>query len=204
MTDHTDKCKNYSCPYYCQFGFCGIDIKECSFELLENREGTIIHPTAYVRPNTIVNKKVVISEMACIGSRGMTLKRDKTNKVLWRRKGEDYPVILQKGCYIGARSIIMAGTKWNTVIGKNTFIGPNVSIGHDAKIGTSCIILSGTVICGSTIINDGCYIAPSSTIKDNLVIGRNSLIGIGSLVLDDIPNNSVVYGHPAKVVRKNK
>ncbi len=151
----------------------------------------LINPSAYVRDNTVIEPLVEIAEMACVGSRGMTLKRNKYKRVRWRRKGSDYPVILRWGCYIGARSIIMRGTKWNTVIGNNTFIGPNVSIGHDVVIGESCIILNGTIICGSVKVGNYCYIAPGVMIRDNISIGDDSFIKMGSQILKDfIPKNS--------------
>lgn len=156
----------------------------------KNGQSGLIDPSAYVRKNTIIEQGVVIDEMACIGSRGMTLKRDKFNRVQWRRVCSDYPVILKLGCYIGARSIIMRGTKWNTIIGENSFIGPNVSIGHDAIIGKSCIILNGTIICGSVVVEDFCYIAPGVLIRDNIKIAHGKFIKMGSKVIKDVENSA--------------
>lgn len=156
------------------------------------------HPTAYIRDNTKIGKNVRIDEMACIGSRGMTLRRDNYGDIHWRRKESDYPVILEDGVYIGARTIIMRGTKWNTIIGKGTFIGPNCSIGHDNKVGKHCMILSGTVTCGSVFIGDFSYIAPSCTIKNGVKIGKFVKIGIGSLVMKDVQNGMTVVGRPAQ------
>jgi len=192
-----EKCQNNSCPYRCQYGFCGIDVEGCSLELLTEREG-IIHPSAYVRSDTVIEKDVEIAELACVGSRGMTLRWDTNKHIHWRRKGQDYPVILKEGAYIGARTVIMRGTKWSTVIDENTFIGPNVSIGHDNKIGKHCCILSGTVTCGSVVIGDYSYIAPSCTIRDNITLGKGVTIGIGSLVLKDVPDGATVVGRPAQ------
>jgi len=162
-----------------------------------------IHPSAYVRKNTIIEKEVEIAEMACVGARGMTLHRDTQKSLHWRRKGSDYPVILREGVFVGARSIIMRGTKWNTEIGQNSFVGPNVSIGHDVIIGKSCVLLSGTILCGSVRIEDFVYIAPGCLIRDNLKIGKGSFIGLGSLVLKDVKADTTVYGRPAKEVEKN-
>lgn len=157
-----------------------------------------IHNTAFVRENTDIGDQVQIEEMACIGSRGMTLQWDDNKHISWRREEADFPVILKKGVYVGARTTIQRGTKWNTVIGEGTFIGPNVSIGHDTVIGKHCLLLSGTITCGSVTIGDYVYIAPGVTIKDNVVIGKNVKIAIGSLVLKDVPDGQTVIGRPAK------
>jgi len=55
---------------------------------------------------------------------------------------------LEKGCQIGEKSTVMAGSYIgkNVSIGANTIIHPNVTIYHDCKIGNNCIIHSGTVI----------------------------------------------------------
>lgn len=158
----------------------------------------IVHETAFVHPFTQLKIGVQIAEMACVGARGMTLQWDDKKRISWRRIGSGFPVILEKGVYIGARSVIMRGTKWNTVVGEGTFIGPNVSVGHDTVIGKHCLLLSGTITCGSVTIGDYAYIAPGVLIKDNVTIGKNVKIAIGSLVLKDVSDGQTVIGRPAK------
>lgn len=162
----------------------------------------IVDETAYVDLLTEIEDGVHIAEMACVGTRGMTLQWDDKKHISWRRTDTEnkYPVILKKGVYVGARTTIMRGTKWNTVIGEGTFIGPNVCIGHDNKIGKHCCILSGTITCGSVTIGDYAYIAPGVLIKDNVTIGKYVKIGIGSLVLKDVPDGLTMVGRPAKTI----
>ena len=35
-----------------------------------------------------------------------------------------------------------------------------------------------------------------------VTIGRNSVIGCGAVVTKDVPNNSVVVGNPAKIIKR--
>lgn len=51
-------------------------------------------------------------------------------------------------------------------------------------------------------IKDGCWICSSATICGGVTIGENSIVAAGSLVLRDVPANSIVAGVPAKVIRK--
>lgn len=51
-------------------------------------------------------------------------------------------------------------------------------------------------------INDGCWICSSSTICGGVTIGKNSIVAAGSVVLKDVPANSIVAGVPAKVIRQ--
>jgi acetyltransferase-like isoleucine patch superfamily enzyme len=59
------------------------------------------------------------------------------------------------------------------------------------------IDLFGKIIIGSnTFIGTNCLILPNTT------IGSNCIIGAGSVIRGDIPDNSVAFGNPAKVVMK--
>ncbi len=51
-------------------------------------------------------------------------------------------------------------------------------------------------------VESGCYLGQACTIKQYLTIGRESLIGMGSVVLKDVPPNSVMVGNPALWLRK--
>jgi acetyltransferase-like isoleucine patch superfamily enzyme len=42
-----------------------------------------------------------------------------------------------------------------------------------------------------------------SSIIHNCKVGKNVLIGAGSVVLKNIPDNVVVFGNPAKIIKKN-
>ncbi len=78
-----------------------------------------------------------------------------------------------------------------------------------AKIGGNCVINQGVTIgnrkglnAGTPSIGNGVHIFSNAVILGNVKIGNNSIIGACSLVLHDVPPNSVVYGIPAKVIRK--
>lgn len=72
-----------------------------------------------------------------------------------------------------------------------TTLGKNVTIGHNAVI-------------HGAIIGDNCLVGIGAIVLTGAIIGNNCLIGAGALVLEDekIPANSLVLGHPAKVIRK--
>ena len=64
---------------------------------------------------------------------------------------------------------------------------PGEDFGHDERLG--CIE-----------IMDNVYIGPGSRIMPNVRINKNCIISAGSVVTQDIPENSVVAGNPAKVI----
>jgi acetyltransferase-like isoleucine patch superfamily enzyme len=52
-----------------------------------------------------------------------------------------------------------------------------------------------------TVVKKGASIGSGATILANVVIGENSMVGAGSVVTRDVPDNTVVAGNPAKVLR---
>lgn len=51
-------------------------------------------------------------------------------------------------------------------------------------------------------IKSGAVLFPGSIITAGVTIGENSLVGAGSVVFENIPDNCVVLGNPARVVKK--
>lgn len=50
------------------------------------------------------------------------------------------------------------------------------------------------------VIEDNVWIGANATIMGPITIGKNSIIGAGSVVIRDVPPNTVVAGNPARVI----
>lgn len=50
-------------------------------------------------------------------------------------------------------------------------------------------------------IGENCYIGTGSTILGPVKIGNNVTIAAGAVVVKDVPDNCIVAGNPAKVVK---
>lgn len=111
-------------------------------------------------------------------------------------------------------------TKWNWMIQgvKNLKLGKNVDIGafsyinakagviieDGVQIGSHCSIYSVSTIdnkSGKVILKKGCKIGTHSVIMPGVTIGENSIIGAFSFVKENMPDNIIAYGVPAKVVK---
>jgi acetyltransferase-like isoleucine patch superfamily enzyme len=57
-----------------------------------------------------------------------------------------------------------------------------------------------TKIFGKIVIEDNCFVGRNAQILPNVRIGRNSIVGAGSVVISDVPPDSVVLGVPARVI----
>ncbi len=86
--------------------------------------------------------------------------------------------------------------------GDNVFIGPNVSIY------TACHPLDATERnkliewAEPVTIGDNVWIGGSTTILPGVTVGNNVVIGAGSVVTKDIPDNVVVVGNPARIIKR--
>jgi acetyltransferase-like isoleucine patch superfamily enzyme len=114
-------------------------------------------------------------------------------------------------------------TKWNWMcqhhrnlklgkyvdIGAFTYINAKsgVTIKDFVQIGSHCSIYSVSTIDekeGEVILEENCRIGAHSVIMPGIVIGKNSVIGAYSFINKDIPDNTIAYGIPVKIIRKIK
>lgn len=112
-------------------------------------------------------------------------------------------------------------TKWNWIcqhhgnlkLGKFVDVGSfsyinakyGVELHNYVQIGSHCSLYSFSTIDtkkGKIIIKENVRIGTHSTVMPGVEIGKNSVIGAYSFVNNDIPDNVLAYGIPARVVRK--
>ena len=94
----------------------------------------------------------------------------------------------------------MDGRK-GVIIGNNTDIGEYTaiwSLEHDTQSD------SHSCIGGGTNIGNNCWIAPHVIILPNVTIGNNVVVATGAVVTKDVPDNVVVAGVPAKVIKQRQ
>lgn len=107
--------------------------------------------------------------------------------------------LIEGGVVIGDRVTIKSGVQiWEgSAIGDDVFIGPNATFTNDLYPRSKKYPENFQ---GVTIKN-GASIGANSTILAGITIGENALIGAGSVVTVDVPDNAIVVGNPAKIVR---
>jgi acetyltransferase-like isoleucine patch superfamily enzyme len=78
-----------------------------------------------------------------------------------------------------------------TTIGSNVFIGPAAAFTNDPYPMSPKMI--------GVFVEDGAIIGGRSVFKPGVRVGRNSVVAMASVVTKDVPPDTVVMGHPAKV-----
>jgi serine O-acetyltransferase len=88
-------------------------------------------------------------------------------------------------------------------------IGPFVKIGHNVTVYQG-VILGGSmgktkihngVTLKQPLVEDDVVISPYSLVLGPIVLNKNCFIGAGSIVIKDVPENAIVAGNPAKIIR---
>lgn len=96
-------------------------------------------------------------------------------------------------------------------IGKGTYCGYGgigVVIHSDAEIGSNCMIGQHVTIGGGNSkypgvpkIGNNVYISHGAIVFGGITIGNNVTIGANAVVTKPVPDNAVVAGVPAKILR---
>ena len=95
---------------------------------------------------------------------------------------------------------------YKTDIGAFTYINAKngVIIEDYVQIGSHCSIYSVSTIDnkeGEVVLKKNCRIGSHSVVMPGVTIGENSIIGAFSFVNEDVPDNTVAVGVPAKVIK---
>ncbi|MBL4902447.1 MAG: serine acetyltransferase [Desulfocapsa sp.] len=102
-------------------------------------------------------------------------------------------------------------------VGLGARLGENVRLGYgglgivihkEAIIGNNVVIGAGVTLGGSPrkvgvpVIGDNCTIYNGAQIVGPITIGNNCIVGAGSVVLENVPDECIVAGVPAKIIKR--
>ncbi len=113
-------------------------------------------------------------------------------------------VIMHSSVIIGEGVYILLGAKIMpyTVIDDYVMISMNVLVAHHNHIHKGTFISTGVNVGALINIYENSYIGIGATIMTGIhKLGENCLVGAGSVVIHDVPDNAVVAGVPAKVIK---
>ncbi len=110
-------------------------------------------------------------------------------------------VIIGKNCKISSHSFLCEGV----YIKDNVFIGHNVTFINDrfprATNEDGSLQTEADWSVEKTIVEEGASIGSSATILCGITIGRWAVVGAGAVVTKNVPENAVVAGNPARIIK---
>ena len=118
--------------------------------------------------------------------------------------------IISKHVRIGHGVIIGTGVNLyvNAVIGNNVFIGPGVIVSHDSIVRDNVLLSVGSVIGARVDIETYAFVGAGATVMPpgwgknaRLRIAQRACVGVGAVVIKYVPQNAVVAGVPAKILK---
>ena len=145
--------------------------------------GSVVYSGTTIGHNTLLGDHCSISEFCKIGDYDVISKNVSVN----------YNTV------IGNHVRVMDNTHitGNAVIEDNVFVSVLVATTNDNGMGKG----SYSDEMKGPHIKKGACVGAAANILPNVVIGENSIVGAGAVVTKDVPDNKVVMGVPAKVVR---
>ncbi len=164
-------------------------------------DGTRIYNNVSIINRARIGKNCIIQSGVSIGHDGFGYTEDDNHqKTMVKHYGGTE---IGDNVYIGANSCVERGTIDNTVIGDGVKVDMLCLIGHNSVIEENSAIVGGTMILGSVRLSRNAYIA-SALIRNQCGVGENAFVGLGSVVTQDVPDNTVVAGVPAKQFKREE
>jgi len=113
---------------------------------------------------------------------------------------------IDKNVRIGKGIQVLAGAKimYETKIGDYCIINTGASVDHECVLENGVEIAPGAVLCGCVHVGENSWIGANATILPRIKIGKNSVVGAGSVATGDVPDNVIVAGNPARVLKKTE
>jgi sugar O-acyltransferase (sialic acid O-acetyltransferase NeuD family) len=115
-------------------------------------------------------------------------------------------VHVPESALIGKGTIISQGgfVGNNCHIGENVLLMANAIVGHDNVIEEGSIVSANCHIGGMSWVKEYAYIGAGAVIKESIRVGKFSIVTMGSAVFNDVSDEMMVMGCPARAVRKNE
>lgn len=111
--------------------------------------------------------------------------------------------IISEFASVGEGSVVMQGAiiQSSAVVGRHCIINTAASVDHDCVVEDFVHISPHATLCGNVFVGEGSQVGAGAVVIPGIRVGKWSLVAAGAVVMRDVPDNVLVMGNPARVVR---
>ncbi|TFJ94613.1 2,3,4,5-tetrahydropyridine-2,6-dicarboxylate N-acetyltransferase [Lentibacillus salicampi] len=187
----------------------GIDFGENTKAFITGNTGVLFGEWKEIKSAIEANKDKI---------KDYVVENDRRNSAIPLLDLKDVPARIEPGAIIrdqveiGKNCVIMMGASINigSVIGEGTMIDMNVVLGGRATVGRNCHIGAGSVLAGvveppsakPVIVEDEVVVGANAVILERVTVGKGAVVAAGAVVTEDVPENAVVAGAPARMIKR--
>ncbi len=111
-----------------------------------------------------------------------------------------HDVRVEAGALIEAGAVVGPGT----VVGEGVIVDVGAVVAHDCRLGPFSHLSPGCHLSGVVHLVENVLVGAGASVNSTVTVGRNVIITPGAAVMNDIPDDVIVGGVPAKVIGKSR
>ncbi len=125
----------------------------------------------------------------------------------YKAKGATFETLIHPSAYKSSSGIISEGGILCpfSFLGSCSFMEQNClvniysSVGHDCHIGSHCVMSPYATINGHVTLKSQVFLGTKAIVTKGYKLGTNSKISAASVVYNDVPDNAIAFGNPARM-----
>jgi UDP-3-O-[3-hydroxymyristoyl] glucosamine N-acyltransferase len=154
-----------------------------------------IHSGVAIRENSVLGKRVIVHNNACIGSDGFGFAKDEERH--WLKIPQTGRVVIEDDVEIGAGTTIDRPSTGETRIGRGVKLDNLVQIGHSCVVGEDALLCAQVGMAGSSRVGDRVILTGQVGIGGHITVGDDAILYPQSGVPNDVAAGEVLVGTPA-------
>lgn len=110
-------------------------------------------------------------------------------------------VIMNEDVLLGLGNTILPGVimENGSRTGTMCLLNLRCLICHDVQLGDFCEVGPGAILLGESSVGEGSFIGADAVLNPGVRVGKNVIVAAGAVVIEDVPDHSMVAGVPAKL-----
>lgn len=109
-------------------------------------------------------------------------------------------VRVEPGALVEAGAVIGPGT----VVSEGTIVDVGAVVAHDCRLGPFSHLSPGCHLSGVVNLVENVLVGAGASVNSTVTVGRNVIITPGAAVMNDVPDDVIVGGVPAKIIGKSR